>query len=92
VTLGGKETVSKPESNEAAERASGSLERMVGQHVIHCKRTELTQDKTTVENRDVILMAVCGNYSMVRRPRCIPYVCDTRDLLPNAPGERLEAK
>lgn len=29
MTLGGKETVSKPESNDAAERASGSLERMV---------------------------------------------------------------
>jgi len=27
VTLGGKETVSKPESNDAAERASGSLQR-----------------------------------------------------------------
>ena len=29
MTLGGKETVSKHECNEAAERASGSLERMV---------------------------------------------------------------
>lgn len=64
-------------------RASGSLERVVGKHVIQCIRTELTQDKTTVENRDVILMAVCGNYSMVRLPGCIPYVCKTRDLLPN---------
>ena len=29
VTLGGKETVNKPECNDAAERASGSLERVV---------------------------------------------------------------
>lgn len=33
MTLGGKETVSKPESNDAAERAGGSLERMVGRTV-----------------------------------------------------------
>lgn len=30
MTLGGKETVNNPVSNDAAERASGSLERMVG--------------------------------------------------------------
>lgn len=37
VTLGGKETVSKPECNEAAERASGSLKRMVRrQRCGHC--------------------------------------------------------
>jgi hypothetical protein len=35
VTLGGKENVSKPKSNEAAERASGSLERMVRPCVTH---------------------------------------------------------
>lgn len=29
VTLGGKETMEQPESNNAAERASGSMERMV---------------------------------------------------------------
>src|SRR5688572_12643977 len=29
VTLGGKENMEQPESNDAAERASGSLERMV---------------------------------------------------------------
>jgi len=36
-----------------------------------------------VEDRDVILMCVCENYSMVKRPRCFPYVCDTRDLFPH---------
>ncbi len=37
MTLGGKETVSKPESIEAAERASGSLKRLVRrQRCGHC--------------------------------------------------------
>lgn len=32
------------------------------------------------EKREVILMAVSGKYAMVRRPRCVPYVCSTKDL------------
>lgn len=41
MTLGGKETVNNPKSNEAAKRASGSLERLVSQP----RRIQLSRKK-----------------------------------------------
>lgn len=32
------------------------------------------------EYRDVSLLAVAGIWAMVRRPRAVPYVCQTKDL------------
>lgn len=37
------------------------------------------------EDRDVILMAVVDKWAMVRRPRCVPYVCPASELLPANP-------
>ena len=35
-----------------------------------------------IDEREVIVMAVVGRYAMVRRPRCGPYVCLVRELVP----------
>lgn len=43
MTLGGKETVNNPESNEAAERASGSLERLVSRLGAHIAQMSMHQ-------------------------------------------------
>jgi hypothetical protein len=34
------------------------------------------------EDRDVILMAIVNTWAMVRRPRCVPYVCHIKELIP----------
>ncbi len=46
------------------------LKPLIGKHVVH-------RPPYKFEDRDVVLMAVCGNWSMVRRPGAIPYVCET---------------
>lgn len=35
------------------------------------------------EDINVIFLAASGNYAMVRRKGCMPYVCDIRDLRPS---------
>jgi len=37
-----------------------------------------------IELRHVKVMAINGNYAMVRRPGCIPYVTDVRQLTPKS--------
>lgn len=57
-----------------------------GKHYIHrCVTPKSFKDGQwtyATENRDVILMATCRGYAMVRRPRCAPYVCMVNDLHP----------
>lgn len=36
--------------------------------------------KKWTERRPVLVLAINGPWAMVRRPRCAPYVCPTRDL------------
>lgn len=35
----------------------------------------------TIDPREVVLMAISGNWSMVRRPSCIPYTCPIKELV-----------
>jgi hypothetical protein len=35
---------------------------------------------TRIDDREVIIMAIANGYAMVRRPRCMPYVCMVDEL------------
>lgn len=58
-------------------------EKMLGKMVIHhaCK-VDIKDGKMVsgTDRRIVKLMAVSGVYAMVRRPRCIPYVAELKDI------------
>jgi hypothetical protein len=75
-------------------RASGSLERMVGRHIVHLKTSPRSYQngkwQYETEERDVILMAVSGKWAMIRRPRCAPYTAEVKELVP--PNEKAQAR
>lgn len=58
----------------------------MGKHRVHrCVTPDrFTGGKWTyrTEDRDVVVMAISGKWAMVRRPRCVPYVCEVKELLP----------
>lgn len=62
------------------------LQPFIGKHVSHIAKTPVSFNYKTkkwthsIEIRDVILMAFANGYAMVRRPKCLPYVCDVKDL------------
>lgn len=33
------------------------------------------------ESRNVVVLSVVGVWAMVRRPRCVPYVCHKKELI-----------
>lgn len=37
--------------------------------------------RTIIDVREVEVLAVAKGYAMVRRPKCIPYVCPAREIL-----------
>ena len=57
---------------------------MRAQRMIHRVSTPVSCDgkkwKYETEDRDVVVLAIVGKYAMVRRPRCLPYVADVKDL------------
>jgi hypothetical protein len=38
------------------------------------------------EDFEVVLMATSGKWAMVRRPRCIPFCCEIKELKPITPA------
>lgn len=65
---------------------SDTIDSAIGKHVIHRAKTPKSYEPIggwvyDVENRDVILLAVVGNYAMVKRPRCMPYVTTLDELI-----------
>ena len=56
----------------------------IGTHVIHTaiRSREFIEGKwhSFTERRDVILIAVSGRHAMVKRPYCIPYVANLKEL------------
>jgi hypothetical protein len=66
------------------------LKSMAGRHVIHRAKTRTINTDTSLrskfwidefEDRDVILLATADNFSMIRRPKCFPYVVSNCDLM-----------
>lgn len=57
------------------------LQPLVGRQVLH--NAAIYGRPIRTEERKVTLMAMSGNYAMVRRKGAIPYVCDIDELLPN---------
>ena len=58
------------------------MSRLVGKHISHiCSSPESFHKWAySVERRDVILLALSGKWAMVRRPGCVPYVCEVSEL------------
>lgn len=58
-----------------------------GDHIVHRAETEPwvweEDQKLKVDMRDVIYMAMCGNWVMVRRPHCMPYVAEAKHCFMN---------
>lgn len=72
-----------PAKTTCKKPASGTLAAMIGKHVIHMypHRKYVRPDWiTTYDTRDVILMSIAGNYAMIRRPSCFPYVAPLKEL------------
>lgn len=69
------------------------IESLIGNYVIH-RWTRIRMSALVTEDREVKLMAIADGYAMVRRPRCMPYVCRVRDLSAPSPrtfGMKIEA-
>lgn len=80
----------RAEEKHRRELRSSSLGALVGRHCVHraispCLAPDGWGEE--VEDRDVILMALIGSWAMVRRPKCAPYVCGVKEILP--PNEKL---
>ena len=63
----------KSKTRKAAGKAS--LDPLVGKRMM-CHR----QLGPYTQHVEVILMAVSGNWAMVRHPRCMPFVCEVKEL------------
>jgi len=66
-----------------------ALKPFIGKRVIHhAKLKDIGTIKgksawiTTIDHRDVILLCVAGSWAWVRRPKCNPYTCRTREITP----------
>lgn len=61
------------------------LKPFVGSRVIHRSTTPLrfadNQWHYKIDDRDVVLMSVVGTWCMVRRPRCVPYICKADEII-----------
>jgi len=61
-----------------------SLSHLVGKHVSHIHAAPETHHNGkwtySIERRNVVLLALSGKWAMVRRPGCMPYVCEVKEL------------
>jgi len=64
----------KSKTTKAAGKAS--LDPLVGKRMM-CHRNV---GGLYIQHVEVILMAVSGDWAMVRHPRCIPFVCKVKEL------------
>lgn len=68
----------KSKTTKAAGKAS--IDPMVGKRMM-CHRSV---GGPYIQHVEVILMAVSGTWAMVRHPRCMPFVCEVKELDANA--------